>query len=179
MDWQDKDGLTPSGEKLIRLYQTRAPEKDYRRELGTEGRISSLERTARELLERYGPLEIPENPEEGGALVGEVRRPPRILHFDIETTDLDPTYGNVLMMGYGWQGEEAVELISILDYKTASLKPYDRDRKLLIDIKRILETSGADVLSGHFSKPGKFDVSFINMRLLYHGLQPLDRKSVV
>lgn len=95
---------------------------------------------------------------------------PKILYFDIETTNLRADFGEVLMMGYKWHNEDDYHLISSIDYKGWEKLPVEkRDKYLLEDIYKII--CEAEVLCGHYSK--KFDHRFIQTRLLIHGMKPI------
>lgn len=169
MKWQKDGELTRQGEQLTTAYLNGERGGDL--EDLFPGKVSSnLERRARDLINTFDLHETYE-PEQLDEVNIEVVKP-RILHFDIETTNFDPTYGTVLMMGYGWYGEEETYLVSVLDEDTSHLKPFDKDYYVLKEISEILNS--ADVLSGHFSRHGKFDISFLNTRLMYHGLPPLE-----
>lgn len=96
--------------------------------------------------------------------------PTRILYFDIETTNLDASFGELLMMGYRWHHERHYNVINIYDYDGWNeLEVEKRDYMLLQDAAEII--AQADLLIGHYSV--KFDHRFVQTRLLMQGLPPI------
>jgi len=97
-------------------------------------------------------------------------RKPRILVYDIETTDLDAGFGEMLMFGYQWWDEDTPQIIKINDFDGWKKGHYnDRDYWLCEAVYEIM--CEADVLIGHFST--RFDHPFIQTRMLKHGLPPI------
>ena len=92
----------------------------------------------------------------------------KICFFDIETSNLNANFGYILSFGWKFQGEKEASVISIADYPLFKRDPTN-DKLLVKDIAEIM--MGADVLVGHYSQ--RFDVPFINTRLLTHGFHPL------
>lgn len=93
---------------------------------------------------------------------------PKICFLDIETTNLDADFGTVLCVSWKWSNEKKVNTIKITDYKNFKRDPSD-DKSLLKDV--VKELSKADVWCGWYSS--RFDIPFLNSRLLYHRLSPL------
>lgn len=94
-----------------------------------------------------------------------------IIQFDIETSDLDANFGEVLVFAYK-RNNEKVRSLTILDYKKRKRLPYEQaDKYLLEDIYTIL--SEADIVVGHYSK--RFDYPFIQTRLAIHNMPLLPR----
>ena len=92
---------------------------------------------------------------------------PKILYFDIETTNFKADFGEVLMMGYRWHHEDEYHLLKTNDYEGwEDLNIEDKDYYVLQDIFDVI--SQADVLVGHYSK--RFDHTFIQSRCIKQGL---------
>lgn len=97
-------------------------------------------------------------------------RKPKILYFDLETTDLSAGFGDILMIGYRWGHEKKYKLKGIWDFPKWEKPSIDkRDKPLVMWISELLLE--ADVLVGHYSK--RFDFKFVNTRRLIHDLPPL------
>jgi DNA polymerase elongation subunit (family B) len=96
----------------------------------------------------------------------------RILYFDIETTDLNASFGEVISFGYQWDHENKPKNINMYDYKDWDKLPVEkRDLYLLEDVAEIM--SQADIIVGHYSM--RFDFPFLQTRSMMHGLAPLPR----
>jgi uncharacterized protein YprB with RNaseH-like and TPR domain len=93
---------------------------------------------------------------------------PRILVFDIETTNLKADFGTVLCVGYKWLGEKTVHVPSIMDYRGWK-KDVTYDGHLIRDFKEVYEQ--ADLLVTYFGKG--FDVKYLNAKMLEHSLGTL------
>ena len=91
-----------------------------------------------------------------------------ITLFDIESTRLEADFGFVICASYKELGSKKIVTHSIDDYPNFKKDPTN-DKFLLRDLKAGLEK--ADVLVGHYST--RFDLPFINGRLLHHGLTPV------
>jgi len=95
---------------------------------------------------------------------------PKILYFDIETTNFSAGFGEILCMGYKWHDDDEVRVIKIQDFDGwDDLTVERRDLYICKFISALI--CDADVLVGHYSK--KFDHAFIQTRLLIHGLPPI------
>lgn len=94
---------------------------------------------------------------------------PRILLWDIETTNLTATFGVILCIGYKWRGESKPKIITILD---------DEHRDMLDDkrlVKRFAEIF--EQADWHVTWFGiGFDLKMLNSKLIQHGLKPLPPK---
>lgn len=171
--WQSNGELTPRGERLTDAY-LEGERGGALEALFPNQPSNSLERMARSLIRQFELREQEIETNEDLPLVESVTEQPVFRHFDLETTNFDPTYGVILMMAWSDSNEDEVHLLSIDDYDVDHLPPFERDKPLLMDIVKALEAGdGNEILSGHYSKAGKFDVSFINTRLVYYGLPPL------
>lgn len=96
----------------------------------------------------------------------------RILFYDIESTDLDADFGNMLAFGYKFQGGEA-KVLSLLDTnkhcsKCGRVDAVD-DKPLIAQAHKVL--ASADMWVTWYGKG--FDAKFINTRVLDAGLPPL------
>lgn len=96
-------------------------------------------------------------------------RKPKVLTYDIETTNFKGDFGECICMGYKWN-DEPVSIVKISDYRGWRRLPVEeRDKYLVAEIRDII--AEADVLVGHYAK--RFDHRFIQTRLLIHGLGPI------
>lgn len=93
---------------------------------------------------------------------------PKILLWDLETTDFSADWGHLLCAGYRWLGEKKVHVPSIMDYPKWLTHPLS-DRRLCEDFREVLVQ--ADMWITYFGKG--FDVKFIQARLLEHKLAVL------
>lgn len=96
-----------------------------------------------------------------------VGQKPKIVCFDIETSNLDGDYGYILCAAIKPLGEPA-KVLRISDYELHKTQPWN-DRLLVRDIKQELER--ADVWVSYYGK--RFDQPMINARLLASGAKPL------
>jgi uncharacterized protein YprB with RNaseH-like and TPR domain len=95
---------------------------------------------------------------------------PKIMYFDIETSDLSAGFGELLCFGYWWHHETRPRVLNIYDYEGWDDLPVERrDKYLLADVAMIMEE--ADVIIGHYST--KFDFPFIQTRLAIHKMKPI------
>lgn len=97
----------------------------------------------------------------------------RILYYDIETTDLDADFGNMLAFGYKWAGDRKAHVISLLDTNKVcqGCGHVDAvsDKKLVKAAHAIL--TQADMWVTWYGKG--FDDKFVNTRVLDAKLKPL------
>jgi uncharacterized protein YprB with RNaseH-like and TPR domain len=85
---------------------------------------------------------------------------PKILFFDIETTNLKGDFGTCLAVGYKWWGKPRVYVPSIMDYPKWE-KDVTNDSRLVRDF--LATYTEADVVVSYFGKG--FDCKFLNARL--------------
>jgi uncharacterized protein YprB with RNaseH-like and TPR domain/DNA-directed RNA polymerase subunit RPC12/RpoP len=163
-EWSDQ-------EKIIALENRDKLAREVAEELELMGYPSRTKSAIRriwheyEIQEEETEVEVEEDNKETPSLIQECK--PKILYFDIETTNFKATFGEVLMMGYRWHGEEEYKIVKVTDYEGwDELNIEDRDYYVLQDMHEII--SEADVLVGHYSK--RFDHRFIQSRCLYHKL---------
>jgi len=115
---------------------------------------------------------------------------PKIITFDIETLaelprvmkylagmsaypglTMKATHNTIICMGYKVLGDKKVNCINAWDYPKRWKKNVNDDKEVVKAIYEVLKD--ADGIIGHNSK--RFDLKFINSRLVYHGLTPLPK----
>jgi uncharacterized protein YprB with RNaseH-like and TPR domain len=89
----------------------------------------------------------------------------KVLILDIECTNLSSNFGYVLCVGYKKLDDPKTHIISITDYPEFSKNPTN-DYYVIRDAAKVL--SEADMWVGHYSS--RFDIPYIQSRLLYHNL---------
>jgi uncharacterized protein YprB with RNaseH-like and TPR domain/predicted RNA-binding Zn-ribbon protein involved in translation (DUF1610 family) len=101
-------------------------------------------------------------------LTEEIERQPKILYFDIETTNLSAGFGVMLMFAYCWHNDrDNVKVETICNYsKSFQLSPEKADLYLVKSLTKLINE--ADIVVAHFG--GRFDVPFLRTRCLVHGL---------
>lgn len=93
---------------------------------------------------------------------------PKVMLFDIETTNLAANFGYMLCAAWQVFGEKKIHHVSITDSPTFEKDPTN-DKWVVNETAKAL--SDADVLVGWYST--RFDYPFIQSRLLFHGLKPM------
>src|SRR5262245_2717953 len=92
---------------------------------------------------------------------------PRILVWDIETTNLTASFGTILAIAYKWVDEPKVYVPTILDFnKHGSMLD---DKPLVKHFREVYCT--ADYTVAHYGK--KFDRPYVDTKCLKHRLGPL------
>lgn len=89
--------------------------------------------------------------------------------FDIETTDFNADFGEVLSIAYRRLGYKTTKSFDITQTKEFK-KDFTDDRGVLAHIQEVFDD--ADVLIGHYSK--RFDFPFIQSRLLLNDMELLN-----
>lgn len=92
----------------------------------------------------------------------------KIILWDIESTNLSGNFGYILCIGWKFLGEKKTNLISIADFPLFDKDPTN-DKMVVKEAAKVL--SEADMWVTHYGQ--RFDVPFVNARLLYHKLDPL------
>lgn len=100
-----------------------------------------------------------------------ITKKPKILIFDIETTNLTAAYGFMLCIGWKWLGEAAVHVKSVMDFPVHFKRDCTDDRPLIQFATDLLRS--ADMLFGWYST--RFDQPFINTRAIKHGIDVVPR----
>ena len=93
---------------------------------------------------------------------------PRIVFFDIESTNLKANFGYCLCFGWKQLGGKT-RVLSVTQYRQHASDPTN-DAPLMRDVHRIL-TDEADIIVSYYGK--EFDRKFLNTRMLLAGLPPL------
>lgn len=93
---------------------------------------------------------------------------PKIVLWDIETSNLNANFGFILCIGWKYYGTKKVNIIKITDFDLFN-KDCTNDYHVVKEAKKILEE--ADGWVTHYGT--RFDEPYLNSRLLYHGLSPL------
>jgi len=89
----------------------------------------------------------------------------RIVSFDIETSNLSAGFGTIICAGFKTVGEGRAKVLSIADFP-GSRKDGTNDKPL---VKAIYdELMEADIWLTWYGQ--RFDIPFVNSRLLYHNL---------
>ncbi len=91
---------------------------------------------------------------------------PKILVWDIETTNLSASFGTILAVAYKWHGKPKVYVPTILDYNSQG---YLNDKPLVKDFLDIY--CEADYTVAHYGK--RFDRPMMQTKCLKHGLGPM------
>lgn len=91
---------------------------------------------------------------------------PKILLFDIESSNLAANIGFTICVGYKWLGEKKTHIISITDNKKMFKDDPTNDRYVIEAFAKIAES--ADLCVAHYG--GGFDIPFLQTRALEHGL---------
>lgn len=98
----------------------------------------------------------------------------RILIFDIEATNLNANFGYVLCIGYRWYGTKTTTVLSITNCNSFKKDPTN-DLELIEKFRKVWEK--ADIVIAHYGK--KFDIPYLNTRLLIHGRTRLPETPIV
>lgn len=99
---------------------------------------------------------------------GSTMAKPKIVLFDLETTNLSASFGYVLCMGWKTLGQKKVHIIKIDGFDLFESDPTN-DREVVLAARDVL--TDADGWVGWYSS--KFDEPYLNSRLVYHSLDPL------
>jgi len=103
---------------------------------------------------------------------------PKCLFFDIESTNLNATFGTILCIGYHWLGEpdETVKIPTLMDFVPKKQRKgfgWQLDDKGLVEhFAKVYDW--ADFTVGHYSS--RFDIKMIQAKLIKYGLPPLGPK---
>jgi len=93
---------------------------------------------------------------------------PKIVLWDLEATNLNANFGYMLCFGYKYLDEKKTHVVSIRDFPRHKKDPVD-DRMVVQEAKRVLED--ADMWVTWYGR--RFDVPYVNTRLMHHKLEPL------
>lgn len=96
----------------------------------------------------------------------------RILHWDIEATDLNANWGTLLCVGYKWSDENYARVISITDtdkFKLGNSKWVEGEKEVLERFSEIFDEADA-----HCTWYGaRYDLPFLNTKSVFYGLPVL------
>jgi len=95
--------------------------------------------------------------------------PVRVMLFDIESSDLEASFGHTLCFGYKYLGDKQTRVLSLRDFPEPP-KEEEPDAHLLVRVNDLL-TNRADIIVTYYGK--EFDRKFLNTRMLMCGLSPL------
>ena len=102
----------------------------------------------------------------------EAPKQPKVLFFDIESTNLNAPFGTILCIGYKFLGDPKVHVPTILEY---SKKGMLDDKGLVERFAKIWDWS--DYTCGHYAQ--RFDLPMIQSKLIKYGLPPLAPKPLI
>lgn len=103
----------------------------------------------------------------------------KLLVLDIETTSLDANRGHILCAVAKWVGEKKLykwRLDESDGYGTSPGSYFD-DSSIVLRIKELVED--ADAVIAYYGGYGRFDIPFVNTRLISNGLEPLPPVTVI
>jgi len=89
---------------------------------------------------------------------------PKILIWDLETSDLSADIGFIICVSYQWLGESKIHTISLLDYPKTFKKNCTDDFYVVRDFLKVFEQADAHV--AHFGT--YFDPQYFQTRLFDH-----------
>lgn len=93
----------------------------------------------------------------------------KCLLWDIESTNLNASFGTILCIGYKWLGDKRVHVPTILDYSRG--QSMLDDKGLVCEFAKVFET--ADYHVAHYGGKGRFDLPMLQSKLLKHKQKPL------
>ena len=97
---------------------------------------------------------------------------PKILFFDIESTNLNAPFGTILCIGYKFLHDPKVHVPTILEFSKNGMLD---DRGLVENFSKVWEW--ADYTCGHYAQ--RFDLPMIQSKLIKYGLPPLGPKLLI
>jgi uncharacterized protein YprB with RNaseH-like and TPR domain len=92
----------------------------------------------------------------------------RILHFDIEATSLEASFGTCLCMGYRYNDQKTTRIATAEQFPAK--KGEEPDAGLMRHLHDLI-TNEADILVSWYGK--EYDRKFLNARMLMAGLPPM------
>lgn len=157
---------TETEKEAIEAYLEEGSATQAAKRLGKDG--GNVRQIIRRVKRRAGQIDATPPPENELPPV----HIPKILYYDIETTNFNADFGEVLMFAYMWHGGD-VNLVSVLDYPKSFALPVERrDRFVITQLAELLNQ--ADIIVAHYG--AKFDNRFVQARLAIHDLPPFDNR---
>jgi uncharacterized protein YprB with RNaseH-like and TPR domain len=107
------------------------------------------------------------------------RKQPKVLILDIETTNLDANRGHILCAAAKWLNQPKVyteRIDSNPKYRT-TVESWEDDRRIITMLSDMCEEAKAVV--AYYGAYNKFDIPFINTRLMRWDFAPLKQLSIV
>jgi uncharacterized protein YprB with RNaseH-like and TPR domain len=103
----------------------------------------------------------------------------KLLVLDIETTDLNADRGHILCAGAKWVGKPKIYKWRIDDTPGYGDTPrsFFNDSSIVDGLKELAQES--DAIIAYYGGYGRFDVPFINTRLIVNGREPLPPITVI
>lgn len=98
--------------------------------------------------------------------------PAKILIWDIESTNLNASFGTILCIGWKWYGEKKVHVPTILQHQKRGMLD---DKHLVAEFARVF--AECDYHVAHYGS--RFDLPMINTKLAKYELNPLPPKPMV
>lgn len=97
---------------------------------------------------------------------------PKVLFFDIESTNLNAPFGTILCIGYKFLGDPKVHIPTIVHHSKRGMLD---DQGLVERFSKIWNFS--DYAVGHYAQ--RFDLPMIQSKLIKYGLPPLSPKPLI
>jgi len=97
---------------------------------------------------------------------------PKVLFFDIESTNLNAPFGTILCIGYKFLDDPKVHIPTIIDHSKNGMLD---DRGLVERFSTVWNWS--DYTCGHYAQ--RFDLPMIQSKLIKYGLPPLAPKPLI
>jgi len=103
----------------------------------------------------------------------------KLLVLDIETTGFDANRGHILCACAKWVGKKHVYKWRIDDTPGFGVTPgsWFNDSAIVLGLKSLVEQ--ADAVIAYYGGYGRFDIPYINTRLIANGLEPLPPVSII
>lgn len=103
----------------------------------------------------------------------------KLLVLDVETTSLDANRGHILCAAAKWVGNNKVYKWRIDDTPGFGTTPgsWFNDRDIVLGLKQLVEQ--ADSVIAYYGSYGRFDIPYINTRLIANDEEPLPPVSII
>lgn len=104
---------------------------------------------------------------------------PKLLVFDIETTNLEANRGHILCAAAKWVGSDKVYTWRIDETPGYGQTPASYTDDSAIVRPLVALAAEADAVIAYYGGYGKFDVPYVNTRAIIHGLAPFPELTVI